>query len=66
MSEDQISYRVFRPELPLAAWVREQRQPVVVHRQDLAALQAAGAANVVALPHGGPLRGEAWLPEPKQ
>jgi len=34
---------------------------VVVHRQDLAALRAAGAANVVALPHGGPLRGEAWI-----
>ena len=61
MSEEQTSYRGVRPELPLAAWVREQRQPVVVHRQDLAALQAAGAANVVALPHGGPLRGEAWV-----
>jgi hypothetical protein len=63
MSEEQTSYyRGVRPELPLAAWVREQRQPVVVHRQDLVALREAGAANVVALPHGGPLRGEAWIP----
>ena len=61
MNTPQPSYRLYRPEVPLPVFVRQQAGPVIVHRRELAPLQQAGVPNVAALPHGGPQPGEAWV-----
>lgn len=62
--DQPIFYRCIRPEVrldELAAWVRAQRLPVIVHRLDRERLTMAGATNAVVVPFGGPLRGEVWV-----
>ena len=59
------SYRLYRPDLPLAIWVRQQAGPVIVHKRDLEPLQQAGVPNVGRLEHGGPQPGEAWVEVPR-
>lgn len=61
MNETSALYRLYRPEIPLLDWVRQQARPVIVHKQDLAMLHKAGVPNIATLPRGGPQPGEAWV-----